>query len=88
MQECDGYGEWLRTPENLELKTAFFSNATKNKHDKDCSTSFEKKIENNDTKLYKYDSYDLRKKCYFLIIGSITWHLIKLIVNYGYVKIQ
>ena len=41
MQECDGYGEWLRTLENLELKTAFFSNASKNKHNKDCSTSFD-----------------------------------------------
>ena len=29
------------TLESLELKTAFFSNATKNKHDKDCGTSFD-----------------------------------------------
>ena len=41
MQECDGYGEWLCTLENLELKTAFFSNATKNEHDKDCGTSLD-----------------------------------------------
>ena len=41
MQECDGYGEWLSTLESLELKIAFFSNATKNKHDKDCSISFD-----------------------------------------------
>ena len=41
VQECDGYGEWLHTLESLELKTAFFSNVTKNKHDKDCSTSFD-----------------------------------------------
>ena len=68
----------------------------KNKHDKDCSTSFDvailikthwhifdfrklKTVIQN----YKYDRYDLRKKYYFLTIGSITWHLIKLIVNYG-----
>ena len=29
------------TLESLELKIAFFSNATKNKHDKDCGTSFD-----------------------------------------------
>ena len=29
------------TLESLELKTAFFSNATKNKHDKDCGTSLD-----------------------------------------------
>ena len=28
------------TLESLEFKTVFFSNAAKNKHDKDCSTSF------------------------------------------------
>ena len=41
MQKCDGYGEWLPTLESLVLKTAFFSNATKNKNDKDCGTSFD-----------------------------------------------
>ena len=41
MQECDGYKEWLHTQESLKLKTAFFSNAAKNKHDKDCGTSFD-----------------------------------------------
>ena len=40
-------------------------------------------IKNNDTKLYKYDSYDLGKKYYFLIIASITWHVIILIINHG-----
>ena len=29
------------TLESLELKTTFFSNAAKNKHGKDCSTSFD-----------------------------------------------
>ena len=41
MQECDGCGEWVPTLESLELKTVFISNATKNKHDKDCGTSFD-----------------------------------------------
>ena len=41
VQECDVYGECLCNLENLELKSAFFSNATKNKHDKDCGTSFD-----------------------------------------------
>ena len=34
VQEYDGYGEWLPTLESLKLKTVFFSNATRNKHDK------------------------------------------------------
>ena len=41
VQECDGYEEWLPALESLELKTAFFSNATKNKHDKDCGAPFD-----------------------------------------------
>ena len=79
---------------------AFFSNATKSKHDSDCGTSFDEqqcfdsktilikrhchiflilenlkqKIQNKDTKPYKYDSYDLGKKYYYMIIASITWH--------------
>ena len=44
MQECDGtengYVPYV-TLESLEVKTAFFSNATKNKHDKNCGTSFD-----------------------------------------------
>ena len=39
-------------------------------------------IKNNDTKLYKYDSYDLGEEYYFLIIASITWCGIILFINY------
>ena len=75
----------------------------KNKHGKNCQcgTSFDVAIliKNTGTsfdfrKLKTMiqhcinDRYDLRKKYYFLIIRSITSHLIKLIVNYGNVKIQ
>ena len=36
----NGYVLYI-TLESLELKTAFLSNATKNKHDKECGTSFD-----------------------------------------------
>ena len=41
MQECDGYENGYLLWKSLEHKTAFFSNATKYKHGKDCGTSFD-----------------------------------------------
>ena len=40
MGTANGYVLYI-TLESLELETAFFSNATKNKHDKECGTSFD-----------------------------------------------
>ena len=41
MQECDGYREWLPTLEKFRAQNSFLLNAVKNKHDKDCGTSFD-----------------------------------------------